>query len=56
MKYVKLSAVKVPQVFIDLARNYYHLEPEDLAALMLLDFCKYPPHNLVIIERGPANG
>lgn len=49
MKSVVLSQ-PVPEQFIQLAENFYHLEPEVLSALVLIDFCQHPPRNLVIVE------
>lgn len=50
MKNVALTQ-QVPEKFVQLCRNYYHVSPEYLVESLVFSFCLAPPRHLILIER-----
>lgn len=47
---------KVPGIFLDLAA-FHHLGPEELLAMLALEFCRRPPRRILIVDgRTSAEG
>ena len=48
--------IDVPAIFLRLSSEYYHLDPKELAEMLIDEFCCNPPRSLTIISHDAPDG